>query len=216
MLLFALFFLPLQFSDQIAGLGDSIFFQDPQYLVYPLQTLACAAAIIYFWPAWKLRLPSLRAWGWAVLLAILIFFIWVSPQMFFGAPPRTEGFDPTVFEENPWLYWTNLIFRFLRLVVIVPIVEEVFWRGFLQRFLIEQDVDEVPLGRFTWFSFLGVAFFFGLAHLPDDFWVAVITGLLWNWLIVHTKSLSACIISHALINAALGIWILQTGQYGFW
>ncbi len=216
MVIFALCITPLLFSDKIAKWGDAPWLQDPTYLVFPLQTVLCGIAIIYFWPVYPLKWPTLKETLPALALAVIIFFVWVSPQMFFGAPPRTEGFDPGIFEDNPALYWANLGLRFLRLVVVVPIVEEIFWRGWLQRFLIEQDVDEVPIGKFTWLSFLGVAFFFGVAHLPADFWVAVITGLLWNWLIVHTRSLSACILSHAAINLALGLWIMKTGQYGFW
>ena len=54
------------------------------------------------------------------------------------------------------------MFRFLRLVIVVPLVEEIFWRGFLLRYLINEKFTEVPIGAFSWFSFGVVTVAFGL------------------------------------------------------
>ena len=59
-------------------------------------------------------------------------------------PPRRDGFDPEVLSSSPALYWIALVLRFLRLVVVVPVVEEIFWRGFLLRFLISESLKRFP------------------------------------------------------------------------
>jgi len=46
--------------------------------------------------------------------------------------------------------------------------------------------------------------------------VAFIWASLIYWLAVRTRSLFACVMAHAVANAVLGSYVLQTGYYGFW
>ena len=55
---------------------------------------------------------------------------------------------------------------------------------------------------------------FALAH-PE--WLpALVTGLLWAWLLWQTKSLAACCVSHVATNLALGVYVIATGDWKFW
>ena len=102
------------------------------------------------------------------------------------------------------------------LLVVVPLVEEIFWRGFLLRLLIDEDFERVPFGTFSWFSFSIVTLGFALSHSPADWPAALVTGALYNAVAYRTKSLSSCILTHAVTNLLLGLWIMKTGQWGFW
>jgi CAAX prenyl protease-like protein len=133
-----------------------------------------------------------------------------------GTAPRTEGFDPTVFAGSPVLYWLTVTARFARLVIIVPLLEEIFWRGFLLRYLIREDFSKVPLGAYSHLSFFGVAGLFMLVHQTPDWPAAFVTGLIFNGLLVRTKSLGTCVAAHAITNLGLGIYIMATRQWGFW
>ena len=135
---------------------------------------------------------------------------------FFGFAPRIDGFNPEVFSDQPAAYWATVFFRFLRLVVVVPLVEEIFWRGFLLRYLINEKFYAVPVGAFSWLSFALVTVGFGLAHSRADWIPALITGALYNWVAYRTKSLSSCVLAHAITNLLLGLWIMKTRQWGFW
>ena len=146
----------------------------------------------------------------------MVFLLWITPQIFLGFAPRTSGFNPDVFTARPILFWLTVAFRFLRLVVIVPLVEEIFWRGFLLRYLIDEKFDRVPFGRFSWLSFVVVTGAFALSHSVPDWPAAVLTGALYNWVAYRTRSLSTCVIAHALTNLLLGMWIMSTKQWGFW
>ena len=211
---FALFLAFLALVSLLKSLpGDGFWLASPQYWIYPAQTVVCGALIVWFWRTYELRRFARPAF--TVGIGGLVFFLWISPQQFFGFAPRLDGFDPGVFSE-PFPYWATVIMRFLRLVVVVPLVEEIFWRGFLLRYLIREDFTSVPVGTFSWTSFLGVSVAFALTHSPADWIAAVVTGALYNLVAYRTKSLVSCVVVHALTNLLLGLWIMRTGQWGFW
>ncbi len=152
----------------------------------------------------------------AVLAGVVALGVWLLPQVLPGAMPRLMGFDPTVFVDNPALFWMTVVARFGRLVVIVPLVEEIFWRGFLMRYLIREDFSSIPLGTYEWRSFFGVAGLFMLVHSMADWPAAFLVGLIFNGVLVRTKNLGACVVAHAITNLGLGLYIMATGQWGYW
>lgn len=186
----------------------------PKYWLFPLQAMFCAGLLIFFWKEYTFT--PLRPWLWGVAAGLLALAIWLSPQELFGAAPRTKGFNPEVFLESPLLYWLTVIARFARLVIVVPLLEEIFWRGFLMRYLIHERFSSVAFGTYRHFSFFAVAVLFMLVHSPQDYIGAFLTGLLYNGLAVKTKSLWACVLAHAVTNLGLGLYIMATKQWGFW
>lgn len=212
---FLVFMLLLGLNDLVEGLGRPVFgFSNPRYWIFPLQTIVCGALLAWFWRDYALERP--RGRGFALGIGFLVFGIWVAPQAVLGFPPRFDGFDPNVFPAGSPLYWGSLGMRFLRLVVVVPLLEEIFWRGFLLRYLVKEDFLSLPFGSFSWGSFGGVTLLFGLAHWGPDFVPALITGALYNLVAIRTRSLSACVAAHALTNLLLGGYIMATRQWGFW
>jgi CAAX prenyl protease-like protein len=127
-----------------------------------------------------------------------------------------EGFDPAFFGATGWPYYGNVVVRFVRLVVVVPLLEEIFWRGFLLRYLINEDFTRVPFGTFSWLSFGVVTVGFCVEHSLPDYPAAILTGMLYNWVAYRTRRLSSCVLVHAITNLLLGIYVLRTGQWGFW
>ena len=108
--------------------------------------------------------------------------------------------------------WISI--RLFGAVVIVPIMEELFWRSFLLRYLINTEFKQVTLGTFNWFSLVWTVLLFGQEHQR---WLAGIgAGILYTLLLYRTKSLSACILAHAITNLALGIYVLLTGHWEYW
>ncbi len=202
-----------KFATDLGGPTTPIWLTSPEYWLYPVQTLACLAIIVHYRRQYHFN-------GWrpvtATLVGLLVLALWVSPQWLLGAEARLYGFDPTPFAENPAAYWFHVGFRFLRLVVAVPLLEEIFWRAFLMRWLVKERFTSVPFGAFTAKSFFGVAVLFAMAHSGPDFVAALATGIIYNALAVMTRSLGACILAHAVTNLGLGIYIMTTRQWGFW
>ena len=189
-------------------------FSYPAYWIYPVQTVVCGALVLWFWRDYEFRAPR-RVW-FAVGIGVVVFAVWIAPQQFLGVAPRTVGFDPEVFAKGSTLYWLTVLLRFLRLVVVVPLVEEIFWRGFLLRYLISEKFTTVTIGTFSWVSFLVVTIAFGFTHSRADWIAAFLCGALYNLVAYRTRSLASCVVTHALTNLLLGVWIMQTRQWGFW
>lgn len=211
---FAVFMGALALASLLRSIRGSFWLQSPEYWLYPLQTLICAGVLFWFWREYEFH--RLRALLLTIGIAILVTVLWISPQAFFGFAARTDGFNPDVFAGQAGAYWGTVVFRFLRLVIIVPLVEEIFWRGFLLRYFINEKFHTVPFGSFSWLSFGVVTAGFTFVHSSADWAAAAVTGALYNFIAYRTKSLSSCILAHAVTNLLLGLWIMQTKQWGFW
>lgn len=187
---------------------------EPRYWVYPLQTFLCGGLLIRFWSAYGLKAPEKPLL--TAILAVLALVLWIAPQEWLGRPRRWEGFNPAFFSTSGWPYFLNLGLRLLRLVVVVPLLEEVFWRGFLLRYSIDEDFTRVPVGAFSWRSFGIVTAGFCLEHSLPDWPAAILTGAIYNFVAYRTRSLTSCVLAHAVTNALLGAYVLRTRQWGFW
>ena len=186
----------------------------PKYWIYPLQTIVCAGLVIFFWKHYEFG--PIRAWPLGVLGGLLALILWISPQVFLGFPPRPSGFNPDLFAGDPLLYRLSLLSRFARMVIVVALIEEIFWRGLVMRYLINEDFQKVPFGSYTPLSFFGVTVLFMLEHGTADYPAAFLTGLIYCGLAVKTKSLWACVVAHAVTNLGLGLYTVATKQWGFW
>ena len=186
----------------------------PEFWVYPLQTILCGVMLLFYRREYP-RAASAAGLTLGAVAGLVVFGLWVAPQAFLRFAPRLDGFDPTRLHGS-LPYDSTVAFRFLRLVVVVPWLEEVFWRGFLLRYLIEENFLAVPFGAFTPLSFGAVTLGFMLEHARADWPAAFLTGALYNGVAIRTKSLPACILAHALTNLLLGVYVMQTHQWGFW
>ena len=209
----AVFLALLGLNSLVEKPGGAFWRASPEYWIYPAQT-SFGLLLIWFWREYRFRAASRI--GFTGAIALLAFALWIGPQAIFGFAPRSDGFNPEVFSPQPAAYWGTVCFRFLRLVVVVPLVEEIFWRGFLLRYLVNEKFSTVPLGAFSWLSFAVVTVGFGFAHSRADWVPALITGALYNCVAYRTKSLASSVLAHALTNLLLGLWIMKTRQWGFW
>ena len=206
---FATFLLFLAIS-KLGGEGSS----SAIYWAYPIQTVVCGAMIVFFrrYFSWQLN----QGLVFSLIAGLLVLGIWVAPQVSGFSGPRTEGFNPDLFRSGTFSYSAILGLRFLRLALVVPIVEELFWRGFLLRYLIATRFDSVPFGTFSWSSFLIVSLLFAAEHAQQDWLPGLLAGGIYNAVAYRTKSLSCCVVAHAITNFGLGIYIVRTRQWGFW
>jgi CAAX prenyl protease-like protein len=139
-------------------------------------------------------------------------------------PDSRPGFNPFTSIPNTAACWGFIFIRFVGLSLLVPIVEELFWRGFLARWLLPPEIDrnldlaqdwrKQDLGRFTPFSFAAVTVMFTLAH-PEWLAAAIYCTLL-NLLLSWTRDLWNCVVAHGVSNLSLGIYILATESWQLW
>jgi uncharacterized protein len=192
----------------------------PQWypIAYAAKVVVVAALAWWYRATWKdLRpFPSLGSLVLATLTGALVFGLWIGLDGLYPSIPFMKGeraaFDPSHLSTAS--RWAFIAVRMLGLVVLVPLIEELFWRSFLVRWLIDQDFTRVPIGRVTPLAAVVTSVLFALAH-PE--WLpALLTGLLWAWLLHQTKSLGACVASHAVANLALGIYVIASGHWKYW
>ncbi|MFZ2642235.1 MAG: CAAX prenyl protease-related protein [Verrucomicrobiia bacterium] len=185
------------------------------FLLYPLKTVAVAAALVWAWRGVRDDLRERRGALFGTLIGIAALVIWVAPELL--RLTKTDftvgGFNPTALPAPCSTLAT--CFRIAGAVLVVPIMEELFWRGWMIRWLVKPDFRSVPLGTFTWESFGVTVLMFGIEH--NTLWhVGMITGVLYNWIYYRTRSLWACIIAHAVTNLLLACYILASGKWGYW
>jgi CAAX prenyl protease-like protein len=210
----AVFLVLLALGSALQNVGGTFWLDSREYWIYLAQAIFCGALLIWFWREYEFRAASQIVFGAAV--GLLVFALWIAPQGVLGFAPRLVGSNPEIFSGQPATYWTAVAVRFVRLVVVVPLVEEIFWRGFVLRYFVNEAFHTVPVGTFSWLSFAVVTIGFGFAHSPADWVAALITGALYNCVAYRTKSLASCVLAHAITNLLLGLWIMKTGQWGFW
>ncbi len=164
--------------------------------------------------------------GYAILAGVVGFVLWIGvcgldlegslnaflPSGFRPAP--RAGFNPWGMIDDPVARIAFLGVRFFGLVVIVPLIEELFLRGWLWRYLQADDFTKVPWGNPTLASLLGVTLFFALTH--PEYIAAAAWSLLISALFIRTRNLWSCIVSHALTNLLLGAYVMQTGHWELW
>jgi uncharacterized protein len=159
----------------------------------------------------------------SVLIGIAVFVIWVGPDRIAPAWHHFILFDNSVMghpagntppaSKNDPIF---LLFRVAISVVAVPILEELFWRGWLMRWIIDpQDFERVPLGTFAPAAFWLTAILFASEH--GSFWdVGLAAGIVYNWWMIRTRNLWDCILAHAVTNALLAAYVIGAGQWQYW
>lgn len=187
--------------------------------IYPAKIITVAAALWLF----RTEYVELRAKFSGLLLPVGIglaaIIIWIAIDPFYpGLSKITTGEAPRVFDPHtlstPVAFWGFIGVRVFGAVVIVPIMEELFWRAFMIRWLVAEDFQQVPVGTYTGKAFVIVAALFALEH---DQWLAgLICGGLYNWLYGQRRDIFTCVIAHAVSNAALAAWVLLKGDWKFW
>ena len=70
-----------------------------------------------------------------------------------AVPPKPWN-PPAQFGAGAALAWLFIVVRVAGSTLVVPPLEEVFFRSFLYRYIAKVDFLSVPLGRFAWMPFL--------------------------------------------------------------
>ncbi len=152
-------------------------------------------------------------------VVLWIGLVWVDEQFLGLGKMLSSGraaFNPLeeLKNDRQWLYQFMAI-RFLGLVVIVPIIEEFFVRGFLIRYVDDPDWDELPLGQATWKGWLAPTVYGVIAH-PAEPLSALVWFSLVSWLYKRTGSIWDCVIAHAVTNLLLGLYVLKYSAWHLW
>lgn len=192
----------------------------PAVIEGPLRLILLSAVLYVF----SRRVIDLHATALApsTLVGIAVFILWILPDLIFPQYRQHWLFQNAVtgqlsssLQAADQLDPVVLGSRSLRAVVLVPIIEELFWRAWLMRWLISPKFERVRLGTYQAQAFWITAVMFASEHGP--FWdVGLIAGIVYNWWMVRTRSLGDCILAHAVTNACLCGYVIATHRWEYW
>ncbi len=190
----------------------------PRYypLVYGIKVCFVTVGLLLAGPARRDIVSSSRHLPIAVVAGLVVFVAWVGidssvPYPHIGS--RT-AFDPFASVHPRPAALMFLAVRFYGLVLMVPVMEELFMRSFLLRYFTSPRFREVPMGSFTAGAFTIVAALSAASH--PEWLVAAIASGAYALLLRHTRSLFDVVVAHAVTNAALGIYVVSTGAWKYW
>lgn len=214
---FAVFLIGTQLESQAAG-ADGMVVPGQYALYYSLKILAVIVTMFFSRKALAdlKPLPTLKISVLSVVLGAFVAVFWIGLDGLYPGLPdfmggKRSAFDPFTLEA-PWRYGFMAV-RGLGLVLIVPIIEELFTRDFLLRFVTAPDWQPVSASAFTP---MAAAFSLGLFVMGHPEWLpALLCGILWLWLLRYSQSVSALVISHSVANLGLGLYSLVTGDWHF-
>lgn len=210
---FLLFILLLAWRGSLTPEGGAL---DPRW-IYGLSVALVGGCLVLWWrefgelAAVNRPLPGEAVLGAVVGLAVFVAWILLdAPWMQIGSP--SAGFVPVRADGS--LDLPLVAVRWIGAALLVPVMEELFWRSFLMRWLVDARFEAVDPRRVGPKALLLSTFVFMLAH---TLWLAaIVAGLAYALLYRHTGKLWVPVIAHAVTNGALGVWVVATGQWQFW
>jgi CAAX prenyl protease-like protein len=154
---------------------------------------------------------SFRTWVAAIIAGILVFVAWINLTADWMVMGEAVGFDP---RDNSEMDWFLVTVRLIGAVLVVPVMEELFWRSFLMRWLEHPNFLAVNPAQVGLKAFCITAVLFAVAH---SLWLAgLLAGIVYNMLYMRSGTLWSPILAHATTNGILGVWIIYTGNWDFW
>lgn len=187
---------------------------DLRYL-YPLKIAVVVGLLWYFRSSygelWHARLSAGVA-AVSLLAGVLVLLVWLNLDTGWMVVGESAGFDPRD-AQGRLMLWL-IVVRLAGAALVVPLMEELFWRSFLLRWLERNDFLEVKPAHVTMRPLVATVILFGVEH---NLWLAgMIAGMAYGLLYMRSNTLWAAILAHSVTNGLLGAWILATGNWGYW
>jgi|WetSurMetagenome_2_1015567.scaffolds.fasta_scaffold164143_2 uncharacterized protein len=201
--------------------GQGLFSEEGRYWIYLAKTVLGA------WMLWMLRsnIAEMR-WklsGEAIAVGVAVFVLWVGldralawmelsyPKLRLSAMSWNPGMQ---FGEGSTLAWCFIAVRIAGSSLVVPPLEEVFYRSFLYRYLAKADFLSVPMTRWFPVPFFVTAVVFGLSH--REWLAAILCACAYQGLVLWKNRLGDAITAHAITNLLLGVWVVWKGAWHYW
>lgn len=211
---FALFMLLLALRGSLPTDGTSPV--DPRW-IYGITVLLVGGLLVYFWREYgelsAQNLPTLKEVLLAIVVGVVVFGLWINldaPILRLGEP--SASFKPL--DAQGALDWPLIVVRIVGAALLVPVMEELFWRSFLMRWIDRPQFETVVPQQVSLKAIALSTFVFMLAH---TLWLAaIVAGLAYAFLFVRTGKLWVPVIAHAVTNGVLAVWVVMTGRWEFW
>jgi exosortase E/protease (VPEID-CTERM system) len=200
-------------ASMITGLFSETGFD----IAYPVRIIASGLVLLIYRDALrKDNRLSTSSFSWVVLLAgIAVAVFWIGIDQFLTGGRTVHTIPPELSALTPFTRTLWILFKIFGSCLVIPVIEEFAFRGFLQRRLIQADFTTVPYRTFTWKSFLLSSIVFGLMH-GDRWFAGIIAGMAYSLVMYRKGRLTDAVVAHAVSNSVIALYVFITGQWGFW
>lgn len=148
----------------------------------------------------------------AVAVGVAVFVMWINLDQPWATLGQSKGFDPR--DAAGAIDWPLAVVRIFGAAVIVPVMEELFWRSFIMRWIQRPDFIALSPRDVALRGLLGSSLLFGVEHA---LWLAgILAGIAYGWLYMRRGNLWSPIVAHGVTNFLLGAWVLYSGNWQFW
>lgn len=203
-------------------IGQGRFGEEARYWFYFAKTVVGAWLIFVIWK-WVKELEWRFTWE-ALAAGIAVFVLWVGLDPFLvelgweGSYPKFGGgqdWNPHAqFGADSAWAWFFIVTRIAGSSLVVPVLEELFYRSFLYRYLVQPDFQKVSMKHFGWWPFLLTAVIFASTHY--EWLAAMLCAFVYQGLVIWKGRLGDAITAHAITNFLLGLWVVYKGAWHFW
>ena len=184
--------------------------------LYGIKSGLTALALFWLWARFEelQQVPrQIGGWVMAIAVGLGIFVIWINlTQSWMLLGEMSKGFDPH--QADGRMDWLLAAIRLAGSALIVPIMEELFWRSFIMRWVDKHDFLSLDPREVSQRALFVSSALFALEHKQ---WLAgFLAGYAYGWLYRKTGNVWLSILAHAVTNGVLGLWVLYTGNWQFW
>ncbi len=182
--------------------------------IYPAKISVVLGLLLYFrkdYEELRQRL-SLLASSIAVVVGVIIFVIWIKASLSWMVMGSSAGYDPRGPQGS--LDWFFVVVRIFGATLIVPVMEELFFRSFLMRWVVNPKFLQVDPQQVSYLYLFLVSIVFAIEH---TLWFAgLLAGLAYGLLYMRSRNLWSPVLAHAVTNGVLGVWVILTGSWQYW
>jgi len=151
-------------------------------------------------------------WVLGAAVGIAVFLAWIAIDQDWAVLSCSPGY--MFLRTDGSVDRVQALARLAGFALVVPVMEELFWRSLVLRWIERHDFQSLAPRAVGWRAFAITTALFALEH---DRWLAgAVAGAAYNWLYIRSGNLWVPIVAHAVTNGVLGLWVLQTGRWEFW
>ena len=198
----------MPFLVLVAGIMITGMASDQFDWLYPARIMATAVTLWYFFrilPQWE--------WSWiAILAGILTYLLWIALESPNPAVGQKLESEVDALGSGWAMVWT--VCRCIGSVLIVPVTEELAFRGYLMRRITTRDFEILSPKRVSWTALMLSSILFGLMH--QRWFAGALAGLIYGLVYQRRGNLADPIVAHVVTNGLIACQVLIFGAWHLW
>jgi len=179
-------------------------------MLYPVRVVVAVVCLLALRTSYKGLIVRLNMSN--VVVGLAVYGLWVAT-----VPPASDSGDflyGSLLEMKAPARVVWIVMRVFGSTLIVPIVEELAFRGYLLRRLTARNFEAVSYANVAWLPLVGSSLVFGSLH--GHLLAGTIAGLLFGLVQARGGRIGDAIAAHAIANGLIAMQVLFLSHWGWW